>query len=624
MFCTKCGTKNDENSRFCENCGAALSEIVETENSVQDKPVSDDLPKTQNEMETTDSPVEEASETQEETVQQSANQKKDDSSEEADFIVSEEINPEIPEVELKPVKNSGKTRKVLLIALAVCVLGVLFWDSVLAAVAPKLYAQTVLTRTIDKVNDEMMKSEKNILGFNVEKEKEITASIEGILNEVAGKDLGGVGFKMTAKNSEKKKKLMYSAELVYDGDTFASGLFMLDDKNIYIDSPEFFKDSLSVPSKNFGKAWNNSDLADELDIKLSDDIDLSYSNLFKKNKSFLSKKSDKAIEKEIAKLVKASEVKTSKGSASVNEKTVNTKTVEISIDPDDLEDMLKVSIDIIEEDENIKELSEATDESEEAVEELFDGLREGVGVLCDNIDDEIVLELQVYKGKAVNIALEFEVKHGPTIRMETAFEDSKTFINDMKMLIEVKMNGEKVVLEANSEGNHVAKGKVFTDETVIEVKAAGQKLAEFEHTMTMDMKKSDYEQEFSAKVNDGGEALEFGFSFEGTCSNKKEFKLVIDKFKFKGGNGDMAAEVDLKIKGQLSLTITPKAKFDKVNTSGTLNVLEADEDDLQKWAEGVGEKTEEFVKDNEDLFKDMMFKGEKIFPQSYPDYYYGY
>lgn len=606
MFCTKCGAKNDDNSKFCENCGAELSETVGTQNSIEEKPAVQEPSQIQNESETTQAPIaEETPETQVETASETP----------------EKITPEAPEFEIEPLKKTGKARKAITIALVICVLGVLFWDNVLASVAPKLYAQTVLTRTIDKVNDEMLKSEKNILGFNAEKEKEITASVEGILNEIAGEDLNGVGFKLTAKDSKKEKKYMYSAEAVYDGDTLASGIFMLDDKNIYLDSPEFFKDALSIPSKDFGKAWNDSDIADELDIKLSEDIDLSYSNLLKKNKeSFMTKKSGKAIKKEIEKLVKESEVEMSKGSATVDEKTITTKTVTIAIDPDDFEDMLKASIDILEEDENVKKISESSNDVEDAMEELFDGLREVADGLCGSIDDDIVLELQVYNGDAVGIAIEFEIAQGPTIRMETAFEDSKTFINDMKMLIEVKANGQKFSLEVNSEGNHIAKGKVYTDETVMEVRFAGNKVAELEHTMTMDMKKNNYEQEFTVEA----QGQKIGFSFEGTCSNKKEFKLVIDKFKFKGGNSKGSAEFDPNIKGELSIIITPDAKFDKVNTSGSLNLLTADEDELQKWAEDVGEKTEKFVEDNMELFGEMDFEGSKVLPQPYPDYYYDY
>ncbi len=601
MLCTKCGANNEENSKFCDNCGADLSEIKETQNDAKDIPALEVSPVVENEVQSDQTPVEEKTEIQEEAS-----------------AVVEEIAPETTEFEL--VKKSGKTRKTILIALAICVLGVLFWDTVFAAVAPKLYAQTVLNKTIDRVNDEILKSEKNILGFNLENEKELTASMEAVLNEFAGKKLDGLGVRATATDSQKKKKFMYNAELVYDEKTLASAIFTLDDKNIYLDSPEFFKKSLIVPSKDFGKAWNNSEIADELDVKLDEKLfDLSYSNLSKKQKdSLLSKKSEKSIEKEIAKLIKRSKVENSKGSATVNDKTVTTKAITIIIDPDDFEDMLNNSIDIIEKDENIKKMFDSSNEVEDSMEELFDGLRDGVEGLCDVIDDEIILELQVYKGEAVCIACELAVDGGASIRMEMAFEDSKTFINDTRMLVEVKVNGQKIAFEVDSEGNHIAKGKVFTDATVIKVKAAGQKLAEVEHTMTMDMKKNVYEQEVMIKAND----KKFGFAFEGTCSNKKEFNLVIDKFKVKGGNSSEVAEVIPDIKGKLSLTITPGAKFEKVDTSGSLNVFSADEDDLQKWAEDVEEKAEEFAVENEEAIMDVAQDFGGVVPQSYPDYYY--
>lgn len=33
MFCTKCGNKIEENSKFCSNCGSTISEVDNTKNS---------------------------------------------------------------------------------------------------------------------------------------------------------------------------------------------------------------------------------------------------------------------------------------------------------------------------------------------------------------------------------------------------------------------------------------------------------------------------------------------------------------------------------------------------------------------------------------------------------------
>ncbi len=594
MFCTNCGAKNDEKARFCEKCGTSLTETKNTQDSVVNEHVSSEATIESSEPEV-----------------QAFEQESSVSPVESSPVITEEVKPET-EFVLTPVKKNKKL-PIIAAVLAVIILGALFWDSVFAAVAPKLYTQSVIMDTLEKIADEMMTAEKNILGFNVEEEKELTYSVEGILNEVNDVDLNGIGFKVTAKNSEKKKKLMYSAEAVYDGETLASGLFMLDDKNIYIDSPEFFKDSLSIPAKGFGKAWNDSDLADETEIEFSEDLDLNYSELFEK-KDFLTKKSNKSIEKEIKNLIEASTLEKSKGTAEVGGKNVNTKTLIISIDPDDIEDTFCNILDIVEEDENVKEFFEMNEEAKDAKDEFFDGLKDVAKELSGIFDEEIVVELQVYKGKAVLIAAELDFDGDPSVRIETAFEDKNTLINDMRMLIEVKAQGQKAVIEINSEGNHIAKGKVFTDETVVEIKSPYGEKIEFEHTLTLDMKQNNYEQDFKIK----GDGENVGISLEGTCSNKKGFKLELDSIKFKG----VDTEELTKIKGKLTMTITPEAKFDKVNTSGSLNILAADEDDLEKWGEDVAEKAEKFAEKNEELFSSEVAEVFGLGGNSYEDYYY--
>lgn len=192
MFCINCGAKNDDGAKFCENCGASLPEIENAQNNVANETLSEEAPAIQ------------VAENQVETV-------------EASPVITEEKAPETaqevktePEVQFAP-SPAKKIKKTPIIAavLAVVILGALFWDSVLAAVAPKSYAQLVIMDTIEEIAEEIMTAEKNILGFKVEEEKELTCTVEAILNELNDVDLNGLGFKLTAKNSESKKKLMY-------------------------------------------------------------------------------------------------------------------------------------------------------------------------------------------------------------------------------------------------------------------------------------------------------------------------------------------------------------------------------------------------------------------------------
>ncbi len=578
MFCIKCGAKNDDDAKFCEKCGANLLEEDTQNNIAEEQKVG-----TENSQ----------------VVEEVA-------------PVTEAFNS-APEYALAPAKSK---KPIIIAIVAVLILGILFWDSVLATLSPKLYTQVVLMDTIDEVSDELMKSEKNILGFNIANKKNLTYSVEAILNEVDGRDMNDSGFRFTIKDSASKKKLMLSADAITNGEPIVSGYFMLNNKSMYLDCPELFDQSLSIPSKKFGKAWQKSELAelleDESGIKISEDTDLSYSNLFKE-KEVLTKKSEKAIKKEIKKLIKASEVEKDKGTAKVDGKTVNTKTYIVSIDPDDMEDTLENVLGIIEEDKNINKIFEDNKELEAVKDQVFNSLGMAIGAGCDVIEGDIILELQVYNGKAVVISSEFKCE-GMKFGADVAFENKKNLIDDINAELYMVDGEDKGVVEISSKGNHIAKGKVFTDSTVVVVKAEGETLGKFEHEMTLDMKKKVYEQELVVSV-DGEEA---SVELEGTCSNRKEFKLAINKLKVSGPDGVIPIP---EFKGEVSLTIAPKAKFEKINTSKTLNLLEASEKDVEKWGEKVGEKAEKFAEKNEDLFRSG-FGGLLFNSYGYDDYYY--
>ncbi|MBQ3023389.1 MAG: zinc ribbon domain-containing protein [Clostridia bacterium] len=578
MFCSNCGTKNSNDAQFCTNCGARLSAAVIQQSSAEQVTLGN---QTASNNQVGQSPViTEAPKT--------------------DF----EFNPE-------PKKKSAMAPLIIIAAVLICVIGFLFKDIVLAAVAPKLYASNVLTKTVEQIADESEEAEKNILGFNIGKEKDLTVDLEATLNEIGSLDLENTGFKITAAKSDSKKKLMYGGEFIYDGKSIISALAMLDNKNIYVDVPELFEKSLGVPSKKFGKAWNESEIAKESGVELSEDLDLSYSNLMKKDE-FFTKDTIKALEKEIKNLIQVSELEKSKGSATVNGKSVKTRTLAIAIDPDELSDYFTESINIIEDDENLQELL-ANSDAEDTLDEAFSEMKTGLKEACNYIDDAVVLKMQVYKGRVVEFAVELKVED-VEVRVGIAFEDSSTFINNVVVRIEVKEYDEEMLVEAISKGNHIGKGKVYTDETVVKVITPdGEEMELVEHTLTIDMKKNVYEQALT--VNADGE--EGGIALEGTCSNKKEFKLTLEKIKFKGELDDEVPAV----KGKLGITIRPKAKFEKVNTSKTLNILEADEQELENWAENVEENAEKFMEKNEELFESDF--GEAFgFDSGYDDYYY--
>ncbi len=569
MFCSKCGTKVAEGTKFCQNCGTSVSSIEEGTVLTMQEPdaVENSFPAEDN-MST--------------------------------ILLADDIN------DISPRKKKKVLLPVIAAIIVVCAIGFLFKDAVLAAFAPRFYAQNALLNTIEKIAEETRTANKNIFGFDIDGAKELSASVKAEFDKIGDYDLNGLGVSFSSSASDKKEKLMYSGELLYDGDSIMSILAMLDNENIYFDVPELFDESISMPSKEFGKAWNDSDLADESGIEFDEDLDLSYKNLTKNDELF-TKETQKALEKNTIEFIKTAEIDISKGNASVNGKSVNTREVTITVDPGDIEDYLVETIDIIEDDENLKDsISSAVISSAAAdeIDEVFSQLRDGIEEVCGYIDDTTIV-MDVYRGNVVCFSVETQVEEAE-IRAEIAFGDSKTLINDISALLEIEAEGEKHSVEITSTGNHIGKGNTYTDETTVDIKIPYEDRMSFEHTLNLDMKKKVYEQELEFSSDDESGRI----SLEGTCSNKKEFKLTIDEVEFID-NGD-----DYKIKGSFEIAVSPKVKFDKVNTKDSLNILEADEDDLMDWAEDVENNATDWAEDNEKLYE--LFG----YGSSYDDYYY--
>ncbi len=496
----------------------------------------------------------------------------------------------------KPEKK--KSRKFIYAAagaVVICALGFIFRDSVLAAVAPKFYFENVLSDTINDITDQYKESREKLYGFDIEDAKESEITVGATLDSVAGQDFNGIGGSITIGQSDKDKIFAMSADAKYDGDTLISGTAVLDDKNIILDIPEILDQCITAPSKNFGKAWNDSFLGKESNVELDDNLDLSYSKLIGE-KEVLTEESIKQIKKVTKDLVKNAEVDTSKGSAEADGKTVTTRKATVTIKTDSLEDYLIAVAEIIQDDKNIRSFypEETLDDFDDAMDQICDGIKQ----LSDYYEDDFVFTADIYKGRIIKLSYETEIE-GVKLAAEIAFKDSKNPINSISALIEIRAEGEKMSIEMESTGNHIPKKNVYTDETNITIKIPDGDDVAIESSCTLDMSKNTCEGEAVLKAN----SQKMTLTYSGSCSNKKGFELKLDdtEIEYSDEYGNSSS-----IKGSIEFAVNNKLSMKLPDAKDGFNILESDEDEINNWAEDVqinAEKiSDEFEKINDDFY----------------------
>ncbi|MBQ7039261.1 MAG: zinc ribbon domain-containing protein [Clostridia bacterium] len=587
MFCTNCGKKVEDGELFCTGCGEKLETTAEQAEA--------------------STPVEEVQQnsvlTMTEEVQQPVPSFEEAPVAQQNFVQAFEVQ------EVVAPKKSYAGLIIGAVAAAVIVIfGMLFLfkDVVLATFMPKLYLGGAIDKTVEELSDESAELYKWLYGFDAEDVSEFTYKLGATVDEIAGQDVNSLGAEAVVAKSDNKKVLAANANLLYDGKNVIAANLSLDDEKIAFDIPELFDKSLSLPSKDFGKAWNSSDIGKESGTEFDDDLDLSYSKLFteKKNDKVFTKETDKAL-KEISKtLAEEAVIENEKGTATVNGKSVKTRRLNVTIPANALEDYIVDTIKCIVKDENIS--ANYPEDVKDQIDDMIDELSEGIEELSEVYDD-VVIDLDVYNGKIVKITHEAEIEDAD-ILVQLELRNSKNLIDDIYGLIEIKADGEKMTIELESKGNHVPNKNVYSDETYVKIKIPYEDSISVESSTLFDSGNNICNGEIKVKV----EGEEAKVSFDGKYDNKDGFDVQLEDVSVKVGGETL-------FKGSINLYMNNKFEAEVPNIDGSLNILEADEDDMMNWADEVEGNFEEFAEKYQSEIEEIF--GYDPFYDPYEDYY---
>lgn len=395
MQCKNCGATLADGTKFCTSCGAKIEEEV----------VSYQQPL---EEETTVS-EQQVAETEETTIL------------EQPPVAEEPELPVLPDFEQPEAPKKKKKKKkgpiVLIIILVVLALlgagaiaGTLLWRDAFFAIAPENYTLKLVENTIAQIEDESVKAEKNVFGFEVTTDKVLSL----VANITDKREDGTTEINFEVANKPSDKELLASAKVKTDNGNTTVQAF-LGDTEMGLRLPGSGDSFLTIPSKEFGKEVIAGDsaasklLSDELYLDKDEkrklkNLDLSYSNLIPEGSySAISEALDKYADEAFINLMKNSEFgKRESIKYDFDDKTVNAKEISITIG---YEDLIDAYIEVIEAVQNDKDFEEKFGKNTlKALDDLVDDLKD---TKKDSDIEEILVVLVEYKAKIAEVRFEY-------------------------------------------------------------------------------------------------------------------------------------------------------------------------------------------------------------------------
>ena len=401
MFCNKCGAQLEDGAFFCSVCGEKCPEqdfkAPENENTVHGANYQSNNDQGANYTDPKQTPLLIQEEVQETAV-----------------LTDEEVAPVSEEIILPVEPKKGKKFLKVFIPIAsavavLCLVALVFGKAIFFAVAPEAYVANLIKNTSDEISKEINQIEKNIFGFDISMDNEITAGAK--MNYKDAYD--NFDFDINIANDPKSSKLLFDGN--YENDYGkGSGHGFIGNETAGLMLPGSDKKYLSVPTKDFGKKFKSSNgfMTDYMSRDVDDGrekaydvistLDLSYENL--KQAFSASKKTSKKISKHVADnliaLLKNSEIDNrQKTEYEFEGKTTGAYEITLTVEGKDLYDSYINLLKSLADDDEIKK---AVDYN--SIIDIIEELEEEANDSDKDISD-YEIKLIEYKGKIVSVEI---------------------------------------------------------------------------------------------------------------------------------------------------------------------------------------------------------------------------
>ncbi len=453
-------------------------------------------------------------------------------------------------------KKKGRAKTVFITILAIVLIivaaGAVFGKTVFFAIAPETYVATIANNTVQTVAKEVDSIEKNVFGFDLSADKNLTLCADAVYND------GDEEYKFSGavSNLPDKEKLLFEGS--YEDDNGKGDLKgFWDNENIGVMTAGTDGKYLCVPSKDFGEEFEDSDgylsqeiyRENETIYEILSELDLSYKTLYDNftGKSKLAKRTEKHYTKNLIKLLEKGDID-SRDSVKYefDDGKVNAKKITLTLETKDLYNFLIGSLTDIKNDKKLQD-----DINKDAFREYIKQLKEQKK---DADDVEFDVEITEYNGKIVSLAFTVEEdeddawdEYSSNVTTTFRIKDKKNFLNSME--IETKSestykddeddykNKTKYIDTFGIESNWVDEDNEINitlyDTYESTYKSDGDKYeytgdSEIELTLDYDAQKWNLKIKNSNTDSDGEKTSDID-KYKGTCSKKGGFKFAIDE-----------------------------------------------------------------------------------------------
>ena len=488
MYCTNCGSKLGD-GRFCSNCGKEVEDIEQEEQLHEQEPAT---------------------------------------------------------VAISPKKKIVKPKLgiIAIVLVVILVVGILSKDYITYAISPELSVKLAAKETMDSIKRDYYKMESILFG-DVNSSQSQYLNMNLSIEDASHTDewvnqelymLKGMGVGIESIYDDENKELIFNGKYQIAGEDIISAMVKLDDNELQLSIPELFESIISVPSKNFGEAWNSSIFGQESGDVVNNNLDLSISNLQKNNNIEEMDEETKIAYMDALKLIFKDSIYEKGGTSNLNigngQKKAN-KTI-ITVQEESLKEGIIALLDALKSDNRIEywtdNLNQDIDyyEFNEAIEEAKREIRANFQM------DSCTINLFTNNGNIVKSEIEIvadRTREDGTLSCNIELLGEKSPIDDFKLEFGVSDN-EKFIWQ--SKGNHTGNNNIFLDETRVAVTSnyGEELLGEF--STEIDLKKK--ENNLKAKMSIRVDGEEMGIETIGdynSSANSQEFKSKDIKFTYR-------------------------------------------------------------------------------------------
>lgn len=509
---------------------------------------------------------------------------------------SEKRRNNSPKFKIPEINMSPKMMYIIGAIAATLILLLILKNPISVRIMPKLYVSEAMGNSVSLVKKELGDAVENIFGFDISDAKKMTVTAKGTIGADSSGVLSNLAMNIQAGYSKKAKNATGMWQYLHNDEEFASATVYLNDEEIGFNVPQLFGEYWVAPPTEFGNRWNESGLRKALYAEtIGEDADLSFTNIFE-NRALMSEKGVKEAKQLTEKLYSGADAKyNGRTEIIIDGKSKSARQFRFTFDQGSINEYLISMMQLILNDSESSEVLSYSGKLEN-IKALFDDL---TGRLTNNISiTDATMYIAEYKGEVRNITLKVaytENGANPSIMFSVSTESPKNIIDTINASFDFFGGDKNISYLLKSSGNHIGKGKLFTDNTSLKM-TSGDYSYSFDNEITLDFKEGITSGKMMGTDNYTSKAL----SYSGKCASKKGFVLELSEMW-----ASVTGEVNRNLTGSGYFELKPDMLMSKVNTTNKKMILDYSKAEAENYLKRLEEtdSVKNFLAKIDSIFK---------------------